>query len=85
MPTADMDMAMMAFTARYSSASAYSRFLRVDLLNALLPKGSAEFKRAVKERCALLVKQAEVYEEAGVAEPLVQGLAQKTTALLLGV
>ena len=37
MPTADMDMAMMVFTARYSSASAYSRFLRADLPNVLLP------------------------------------------------
>ena len=57
----------------------------LSLLNALLPKGSAEFKTAVKERCAVLLKQAEAYEQGGVAEPLVQGLAQKNSALLLGV
>ncbi len=57
----------------------------LSLLNGLLPKGSSEFKTAVKERCMLLLKQAEAYEEAGVADPLVQGLAQKTSALLLGV
>jgi hypothetical protein len=57
----------------------------LNLLNALLPKGSPEFQTAVKERCALLLKQAESYAEAGVADPLVQGLAQKTSALLLGV
>jgi hypothetical protein len=57
----------------------------LNLLNETLPKGSMEFKTAVKERCSLLLKQAEAYEEGGVAVPFVQGLAQKSSALLLGV
>lgn len=55
------------------------------LLNALLPKGSTEFRTAIKERCSALLRQAEAFEADGVAEPLIQGLAQKANALLLGV
>ena len=55
------------------------------LLIATLPKGSAEFRTAVKERCRVLLKQCEGYDEGGVPVPFVQGLARKTSALLLGV
>ena len=55
------------------------------LLIATLPKGSAEFRAAVKERCGVLLKKCEGYEESGVPVAFVQGLARKTSALLLGV